>query len=60
MTSVVGRAWLAEDVAFEGDLGVGADDDGRANGACGDEFGFGEGQTLNEAEESTVKEKPAS
>ena len=48
VTGVVRGARLAEDVALEGDFGVGADDNGRANGARGDEFGFGEGQTLNE------------
>src|SRR5712692_10749936 len=48
MAGIVGGARLTEDVAFEGDLGVGADDDGRANGACGNEFGFGNGETLDE------------
>src|ERR1700737_894713 len=47
VAGVVGGARLAEDVAVEGDLGIGADDDGRANGAGGDEFGFGEGETLD-------------
>ena len=45
---VVGRAGLAEDVAFEGDFRVGTDDDGGACGTFGDELGFGEGEALDE------------
>jgi hypothetical protein len=48
VTGVVGRAGFAEDVAFESDFGVGADDDGGANGARGDRFGFGESEALDE------------
>ncbi len=48
VASVIGGARLAEDVAFEGDLGVGANDKGWANGASSDEFGFGDGETLDE------------
>src|SRR5258708_1848454 len=48
VAGVVGGARLAEDVAVQGDLGIGADDDGRANGAGGDEFGFGESKALDE------------
>ena len=48
VTGIVGRARFAEDAAFEGDLGVGTDDDGRACGARGNEFGFGDRQTFNE------------
>ena len=43
VTGIVGRARLAEDAAFEGDFSVGADDDGRARGARGNEFGFSDG-----------------
>src|SRR5260370_7249198 len=49
VASVIGGARLAEDVAFEGDFGVGADDDGWANGAGSDEFGFSDGKTLDES-----------
>jgi len=49
MTGVVGGPGFAENVAFEGDLGVGANDDGWADGAGSDEFGFGDGKTLNES-----------
>src|SRR5216684_1290885 len=49
VASVIGGAGLAEDVAFEGDFGVGADDDGGANGAGSDELGFGDGETLDES-----------
>src|SRR5216684_347953 len=48
VAGVVGGARLAEDVAVESDFGVGANDDGRANGAGGDEFGFGDGQAMHE------------
>ena len=48
VAGIVRGARLAEDVAFEGDLGVGADDDHRADGARGDEFGFGDRETLDE------------
>ena len=47
VAGVVGGAGLAEDAAFESDLGIGADDDGGASGASGNEFGFGEGQALD-------------
>src|SRR5882757_8345098 len=48
VASVVGGAGLAEDVAFESDFGVGAYNDGGADGARGHEFGFSAGETLNE------------
>ena len=48
VASVVGGAGLAEDAAFECDFGIGANDDGWADGAGSDEFGFGESQTLDE------------
>src|SRR6267143_2658143 len=45
---VVGRARLAEDVAFEGDNGVGGDDDGRADGTGSDQLGLGSGKALDQ------------
>ena len=48
VAGVVRGARLAEDVAIEGDLGVGADDDGWAGGAGGDELGFGNGKAMYE------------
>ena len=47
VAGVVGGARLAEDVGVEGDDGVGGDDDGGANGASSDEFGFGAGEALD-------------
>jgi hypothetical protein len=49
VASVIGGARLAKNVAFEGDLGVGTNDDGWANGAGSDEFGFGDSETLDES-----------
>ena len=48
MAGVVGGARLAEDAAFEGDDGVGGDDDGRADGAGSDQLGLGSGKALDE------------
>src|SRR5260370_28653211 len=48
MAGVVGGAWLAENVAFEGDDGVGADDDGWADSAGSDQLGLGSGKALDE------------
>ena len=48
VAGVVGGAGLAEAVACESDFRVSADDDGGANGACGDEFGLGEGESLDQ------------
>ena len=45
VAGIVGGARLAEDVAVEGDDGVGSDDDGGSHGAGGDELGFGAGET---------------
>ncbi len=45
---VVAGARLAEDAALKSDLGIGTDDDGRACGASGDEFGFGDGEALDQ------------
>src|SRR2546421_10414134 len=56
VASVIGRARLAEDAAFEGDFSVGADDDGRARGAGGNQFGFGDGPTVNQAVGSLARE----
>ena len=47
LTGVLGRVRLADDAAVEGDHGVGGDDDGRADGAGSDEFGFGVGEPLD-------------
>ncbi len=44
---VVSGAGFAEDFAGDDDGGVGGDDDGGADGAGGDEFGFGVGEALN-------------
>ena len=48
LTGVLRRTRLAEDVAFESDFGVGGNDDGGADGAGGDQLGFGDGQALDE------------
>src|SRR5579859_5078330 len=47
MACVVGGAGLAEDAAFESYDGVRGEDDGGADGAGGDEFGFGVGEALD-------------
>src|SRR5882762_7018394 len=48
MAGIVGGARLAEDVVFEGDLGVRADDNGWTSGAGGDEIGLGSSKALDE------------
>jgi len=45
--SVVGGTGLAKDAAVERDDGVGSNDDGGADGARGDEFGFGFSEALD-------------
>lgn len=47
VAGVVGGAGLAEDAAFDGYDRVCREDDGRTDGAGGDEFGFGVGETLD-------------
>ena len=47
MACVVGGAGLAENAAFESDDGVSGEDDGGADGAGGDELGFGVGEALD-------------
>jgi hypothetical protein len=47
VAGVVGGAGLAEDAAFESDDGVGGEDDGGTDNACGGEFGFGVGEALD-------------
>jgi hypothetical protein len=48
VAGVVGGTWLAEDAAFEGDDGVSGNDDGRADGAGGDQLGLSTGKALDE------------
>jgi hypothetical protein len=48
VASVVRGTGFAEDVAFKSDFGIGANDDGGANGASGNEFGFGVSEALDE------------
>ncbi len=48
VAGIVGGEGFAEDAAFQTDLGIGTDDDGGARIAGGDEFGFGDGQALDE------------
>src|SRR5207302_5458636 len=55
MTGVVGGAGLAEDVAIESDLGVGSDDDGRTDGAGGDQLSLGSGQALDQVVSSFAR-----
>src|SRR6266567_898524 len=45
---VIGRTRLAEDAAFEGDDGVGGDNNGRADSAGGYQLGLGSGEALDE------------
>ena len=47
VAGVVGGARLADDAAFESDDGIGGDHNGGADGAGGDEFGFGGGEALD-------------
>ncbi len=44
---IIVGARLAENVSIEDHNGIGGDNDGRANGACGDQISFGVGQALN-------------
>lgn len=48
VAGVLGVAGLAEDAALQSDLGIGTDDDGGTRGASGDEFGFGDGEALDQ------------
>ena len=48
VAGVVAGARFAEDAAFESNDGVGGNDDGGADGAGGDEFGFGVSKALDE------------
>jgi hypothetical protein len=48
VTGVVGGAGLAKDAFLERDDGVSGDNDGGADGAGGDEFGFGVSEALDE------------
>jgi hypothetical protein len=49
VVGVIGGAWFTEDFVVEDDDGVGGDDNGWANGARGDEFGFGVGEAEDES-----------